>query len=228
MNPEMLKALGARIRICADIVGNGDELARRTGIPRRTLETYLAGTAEPKTFRLAAIGKAAGVRLEWLATGEGPKLLDGEEPHAQACADSVWEAFDLVPLYEVMVSAGPGVVVEGERIDAQLAFRKDWLRRLGLQTRQLALVRADGDSMQPTINDGDALLIDTSKRHLTDGHIYVMRINDELRAKRLQRLVDGSVRVSSDNAIYTDEVIDASDLDQLHILGRVVWKGGLI
>ena len=154
-------------------------------------------------------------------------LLSGNRA-AVAHADSVWEAFDLVPLYEVMVSAGPGVVVEGERIDAQLAFRKDWLRRLGLQTRQLALVRADGDSMQPTINDGDALLIDTSKRHLTDGHIYVMRINDELRAKRLQRLVDGSVRVSSDNAIYTDEVIDASDLDQLHILGRVVWKGGLI
>ncbi|MCK7581818.1 MAG: S24 family peptidase [Chromatiales bacterium] len=133
-----------------------------------------------------------------------------------------------MPLYKVMVSAGPGAVVEGERIDAQLAFRKDWLRRIGLQTCQLALVRADGDSMQPTINDGDALLIDTSKCQLTDGHIYVMRINDELRAKRLQRLVDGSVRVSSDNTIYADEVVDASDLDQLHILGRVVWKGGLI
>ena len=210
-----------------DRYGGTRAFAKKVGVSEAVVRKWKNDISDPSREHVVAIADAYGVSLDWLAAGRGPMFPSGDGSTA-ARADSVWEAFDLVPQYEVMVSAGPGVVVEGERIDAQLAFRKDWLRRLGLQTRQLALVRADGDSMQPTINDGDALLIDTSKRHLTDGHIYVMRINDELRAKRLQRLVDGSVRISSDNTIYADEVINAADLDQLHILGRVVWKGGLI
>lgn len=225
----MLKKLAARIRVCAEIAGSGDDLARQTGIPRRTLETYLAGTAEPKAFRLAAIGKAAGVRLEWLATGDGPKDLEGDGPAGSARADGVWEEFDLVPLYDAVVSAGAGSVVTGdERPLAQMAFRKYWLGKLGLRAADLVMIRARGDSMEPAIRDGDTLLLDTSRNTPEGGYIYVVRVNDELRAKRLQRLMDGSVRVSSDNKVYADEVIDVSDLEHLHILGRVVWKGGLI
>lgn len=66
------ETLGGRIRTCASIVGNGDMLASITGIPRRTLETYLNDEAEPKIGRVALIAKAAGVTIAWLATGEGP------------------------------------------------------------------------------------------------------------------------------------------------------------
>lgn len=71
-NPEMLFALAQRIRQCAELAGSGDALAQKAAIPRRTLETYLSGAAEPKTLRLVAISRAADVNLEWLAAGEGP------------------------------------------------------------------------------------------------------------------------------------------------------------
>ena len=62
--------LADRIRLCADSVGGGSELSRRTGIPRRTLENYLTGR-EPQTSRIAQIAEAAGVSLDWLITGKG-------------------------------------------------------------------------------------------------------------------------------------------------------------
>lgn len=63
-----------RIRECAQIAGSGDELSRKTGIPRRTLENYLSGKSSPKAETLASIAEAAGVGIEWLATGHGAKV----------------------------------------------------------------------------------------------------------------------------------------------------------
>lgn len=55
------------------MAGSGDALAQKAAIPRRTLETYLSGAAEPKASRAAAIAAAAGVSLDWLVLGLGPE-----------------------------------------------------------------------------------------------------------------------------------------------------------
>lgn len=64
--------LSARIRLCAQKVGSGDELSRRSGIPRRTLENYLSGRSEPKASAISAIAIAADVSTDWLITGLEP------------------------------------------------------------------------------------------------------------------------------------------------------------
>lgn len=71
------EAMSRRIRECARIVGSGDELARRSGVPRRTLETYLSGRSEPKATGLALIAEAAGVSLDWLLLGRGEPIPCG-------------------------------------------------------------------------------------------------------------------------------------------------------
>lgn len=60
-----------RLRMCAQRVGGGNELARQTGIPRRTLENYLNGKTEPVPSRLITIAEAAGADLLWLLAGNG-------------------------------------------------------------------------------------------------------------------------------------------------------------
>ena len=68
-------------------VVSGDALARRVGIPRRTLEYYLAGESDPKAKRLAAIVEATGVNGHWLLTGSGPMLAnDAQSPSNRATA----------------------------------------------------------------------------------------------------------------------------------------------
>lgn len=69
------------------MVGNGDELSRKTAIPRSTLESYLTGDSEPKASRLAAIAQAAGVSLDWLVLGSEP-MRPGEGPPPVGVVDA--------------------------------------------------------------------------------------------------------------------------------------------
>jgi Helix-turn-helix len=75
----MKTGIPQRLEICAKVFAGGrdpagkSELARRTGIPLRTLDKYFNGAKLPLD-RAAAIAKAAGKSLMWLATGDGGEL----------------------------------------------------------------------------------------------------------------------------------------------------------
>ncbi|TXH34806.1 MAG: XRE family transcriptional regulator [Rhodospirillaceae bacterium] len=69
-----VSAFAERMKYCAGKVGNAARLARETGISRRAIGDYLAGEVEPSRPRLVAIANAAGVCVEWLATGKGPRV----------------------------------------------------------------------------------------------------------------------------------------------------------
>ena len=212
MGPE---GLAKRIRQCAEQVGSGDELSRRTGIPRRTLETYLSGDAEPKASRLYVIAAVAKVSLDWLITGQNAAGVPEN-------SDSGW--ID-VPLYDVQVSAGHGAMLDHERIITHLKFRYNSVTRKGLQTDKLCAVQVRGDSMLPTLSEGDTLLIDRGQQIPVGDDIFVIRFSEALLAKRLQRLANGGVRIISDNPLYPPEAIAPTDIPQLTVLGRVVWFG---
>ena len=79
--------------------------------------------------------------------------------------------------------------------------------------------------MEPTIHSGNTLLVDLSDKLLSDGSIYVLRVGDNLFAKRLQQRFDGTVELISDNKEYKDQVVKPDELDQLQIIGKVVWIG---
>ncbi len=133
--------------------------------------------------------------------------------------------FALVPLYDVEVSAGHGAHIDEEDVTSQIAFRRDWLAQSGFNIKNLVSLTARGDSMEPTIRDGDLLLVDTSQKDVAEDGIYVLSINNHLLAKRLQRLVDGTIYIKSDNQAYERQVIPKEATDQLQVIGRVVWTG---
>lgn len=78
MNPCADEGFQRRMEQAAKLAGNATRLAEKTGISRRAIGEYLAGKAEPSRPRLVAIAEAAGVRVAWLATGEGPMRLAEE------------------------------------------------------------------------------------------------------------------------------------------------------
>ena len=83
---------------------------------------------------------------------------------------------------------------------------------------------AAGDSMEPTINDGDLVMVDQRDDWLRDG-LFAFTLGDEARIKRLHRLIDG-VEIRSDNdELYSPEFVRGAQADQLQIIGRVVWAG---
>ncbi len=221
----MTQGIAERIRECADMAGSGDELARISAIPRRTLESYLTGDSEPKVSRALAIADAVGASLDWLIAGRGPKVAGGVQPHQQAEVPSESE-YAFVPLYDARCSAGHGAWTETAKVLTRLVFTRYSLRKKGLDPAHLAALRNGGDSMWPILKDGDTILIDL--RQTTPSHegIYVLRLDDFLYAKRLQRQFDGSLHIISENKAYKDMVVPKERLDELVVIGRAVWSGG--
>jgi len=129
-----------------------------------------------------------------------------------------------VPRLPLDASAGPGAVAGDEAPFGQFRYGRDWLRAQGLTPAYLSVIAVAGDSMIPTLHDGDEILIDRSPRPVRDG-VHVLRVGDTLLVKRLVFERPGQVRVISDNRSY-----DPYDLplDEVVIVGRVVWKCGRI
>ena len=131
-----------------------------------------------------------------------------------------------VPRLDVDASAGPGALAEEERRLGQIAFDSQWLRRMRIADRSLlSVIGVQGDSMAPTLSDGDEILVDRgdAASRLRDG-VYVLRIEDALVVKRVA-LNPASRRVSvrSDNAAYPSwPDCDPTSID---VVGRVVWVG---
>jgi hypothetical protein len=132
-----------------------------------------------------------------------------------------------VPRLDVDASAGPGALeAEGRRL-GRIGFDSAWLRRLGLAgggPDRLSVIRVDGDSMSPTLSDGDEILVDRDDGagRLRDG-IYVLRIEETLVVKRLALGPGGRLAVRSDNDAYPGwPDLKPAAVD---VVGRVVWVG---
>ena len=133
------------------------------------------------------------------------------------------EEFALIPFFDVEVSAGFGALGEGvTEPSTHLAFRRDWLRANGLHENNLNCVMARGDSMEPTIGNRDTLLVDMSRAVPRDGHIYVIRSSDTLWVKRIQKQIDGTLLLLSDNDAYPPMPLHLDQHPDIQVIGQVM------
>ena len=230
-NPEAVDRT-SRLKEAVRRAGGNKLVASRAGVPVSTLGAYLAGR-DWRIGTAVALAEACGVGLDWLATGKGSR---DENAAASQSAVTLRDSGDgsrlptnyvQIPRYDVQASAGSGSEVHDEQMIGLMAFDEMFLRRqLGVRTEGLATIEATGDSMEPTIRDGDLLLIDTEANDLRDGRIYVLNVHGLLAVKRLQVQMDGSIAVSSDNPRYPTQIINPSERDPLSIVGRVVYQAG--
>lgn len=129
-----------------------------------------------------------------------------------------------VPMLGIGASAGPGALNGEENVQSRIGFEVRWLRELGASPDHLSAIRVSGDSMAPTLADGDDILVDRADAaaRLRDG-IYVLRIDDALNVKRIATAPGRRFTILSDNPAYPP-LADWSP-DQVAIIGRVIWAG---
>lgn len=128
---------------------------------------------------------------------------------------------------DVEASMGYGVTVYNENQTAVYNMSKQLVQDLSVCPTQIEMIFASGNSMQPTIEGGDSLLVDLSKREVYDGKIYCIRYNGQLYAKRLQRISPTKIKIISDNKDYEPVIIDY-EKDQsveLTVIGEIRWAG---
>lgn len=188
---------------------------------------WFTQATKPSFDKMVRIARRYNVNLEWLCTGEGQKYVDIARIADQVSieCEEFCEEYALIDGYHTEVSTGHGTTWAEQPVQRRLAFRKRWLSYRNLQANNLRVVFAKGDSMEPTIHSGDSILVDTSVHHLSDGSIFVLSLGGDLYAKRLQKRIDGGIEVISDNKEYTNQVVPIGELEQLQIIGKVVWIG---
>ncbi|MEW6595692.1 MAG: S24 family peptidase [Thermodesulfobacteriota bacterium] len=177
---------------------------------------------EPQTAAEKQLATAlAGLRARYEAAEFGRLAAEQQADEFADGADYI-----KIPRYEVAASAGGGAVIHSEQVVDYLSFRAEWVRNtLGVSVRDLALISVIGDSMEPTLSEGDVVLLDMTTKSVLDGSIYALQLNGGLLVKRIQRRLDGSVVVKSDNPRYDTEEVSEDKADRLKIIGRVVWVG---
>lgn len=167
--------------------------------------------------------KDVNVRAEWLITGEGEIFNNKSVVLTPTIhADPFEEEFCLVYAYDIYASAGGGSLVQDERPKSRMAFRRDWLQLQGLKEDDLCVIYAKGDSMEPTISNNDALLVDSADKNMYEGCIYVMRVGEMLWVKRIQWVGVGQISLISDNDAYQPIQLEFKVGNEIAVIGRVV------
>ncbi len=212
---------------------------------RTNLERLIQERGEEFSALSKLIGRNAAYVQQFIRRGV-PKKLDEEDRRTLAryfgvdevvlgapvdapsrAVTAATRARDMVfvPKLAIGASAGAGALVGDEVAEARVGFETGWLRKLGSNPASLSIIQVSGDSMVPTLADGDDILVDRSDAadRLRDG-IYVLRIDDALMVKRVAlNPVSRTLTIKSDNQSYPEW----SDCDpaRVNIIGRVVWVG---
>lgn len=219
------------------------ELARIIGVAQPSLQSVLSGkTKEPK--KLLQLAQALRVSPNWLATGNGDKLVPlihtpKIEPNAQYLG--TFEEWDRntplnddeieIPFYkEIEMSAGNGkYTVQIDNNGFKLRFSKATLKRQGVQFDNAYCVTANGDSMEPVMPNGCTVGIDSGATMISDGKIYAIDHDGWLRIKLLYRMPNGGIRMRSFNSeAYPDEIYTHEQTKEIRILGKVFWYSVLL
>lgn len=191
---------------------------------------WLDYSKESQTDFAKNVGLSQGY-MSSLVTGRSPisakalqKLCDylNLTPEEFYNCESDRHIYKSVPLMASRPWAGPGGEEQNNGVVDWLHFKSKWLNSKG-NVSDMKLFRIRGLSMSPTLEEGDLILIDSSRKEIVTGHMFLIRINDELMVKRLES-VPGKILFHSDNPEYkTIELSTADESQEVEIYGRVIW-----
>ncbi len=195
--------------------------AQKCKMPLSSMRKYFSGSL-PSIDKAVQIAMENGVSISWLATGQEDASYIREITRNYGLDEKFLEEFALIPGYRVQVSAGHGALVQGEMEPCRhLAFRRKWLKWRGFAEKDLAVVWSKGDSMEPTIGNNDTLVVHLGRTRPVDGHIYVVRNDDQLWVKRLQVLPHAWLLIS-DNPLYKEIEVQKDEQHTFEVIGQVV------
>jgi phage repressor protein C with HTH and peptisase S24 domain len=195
---------------------NQSELARRIGVSQATIAKLATGQSLGSRH-LHTIARELGTTPAYLTS----EIDDPSEGAVPAPTErDIAQHLDLVPIASVDQAYGMGATFADDGAEVEvLHFPKTWIEQLTHSApASLTWARGKGDSMAPTINDNDMVLIDRSERRVEDQDlIWCFTIGDMAMIKRL-RVRGDKVTIMSDNK---DVANDTAHPDEINIIGRI-------
>lgn len=170
------------------------EFCEKFDIKANTLSTWKKRGTIPYDL-LEKISQNENISLDWLVFGNKEIKVNDNNYN--------------IDLLNVRAGAGEGIynyVIE--TVDT-ISLDKSFFRT-PINTNKIKGIQVDGDSMEPTLRDGDYVLIDENINFGTNG-IYAIQYGGQILIKRLQFKMDGTILIISDNDKYDKEVFDPKE-----------------
>ncbi len=181
---------------------NQTHLAESLGITRQTVSNRIKNGSQVTVSELKKIEKYFNIDL----------LNDAET------ADERLVNVDYYP--DVFASCGTGnIVFSNEKIKLPISTM---LINGFSSKKSYSIINATGNSMAPTIDSGDKLIVEHWKgSQIQDNNIYVFCFNNEFFVKRLSKNLD-EIIIKSDNPEYRVRTINGSTGEELILIGKIV------
>ena len=242
--------IGERILSLVSEGQTNADFAEEIGVAEQTLGNYVRGEREPSYDFLRRLREKRGIDINWLITGEAVdgndrhrssgKLVASYDPDSdtndEGYSHETWKPRfpGARPEIDVRLGAGEGSVgqmltiganggMSGHRVVAEWVLPEAFLVGvIEANAARTIVMEVVGDSMQPTYQPGDRVIVDLAQTKLVADTVYAISDGfSEPQIKRLQRVPFSQpvrVRIISDNpALQTDEV----ELNRVHIIGRI-------
>lgn len=223
-------AAATRLKAAWDAKARGlgitqEKLANELGITQGAISQYLNGKIPMNYRTLKVFAAALGIEDTEIRND-----LPEQQYSSSAPADEAWD--DVIG-YAQAAGLGAGAEATEYAETHSLKFKKTSLRRRGIYGRNLAVYYGKGDSMEPTIKDGDAILFDASDTRVADGLLYVIQVDGMARPEYFVKramVLDTGVYFQSDNPHgdhqWRKPKPMASERHPITVIGRVHWIGG--
>ena len=227
-----MKTLADRLKYAMDVLPpkkvKGSELATIAGVKPPSVSDWRSGKSKTmEGENLLKVAKYLNVDPVWLATGKGnPQgFISVEDWDSSTPLDD--DEVEIPFFKDFSFACGGGSIGEAMNNETrQLRMSKTTLRNKAIDKKNAVATTASGDSMSPTIKNGDTIHIDLGRTTIKDGRIFAVQHGGLFMAKRLYNLPLGGVRIVSDNTAEFPEIhLSAQDqIDQHFEVIGWVWQ----
>lgn len=215
-------------------MGNAAKLAEAAGTSPAYISQIKNRTPDSKTGVPKMMGDDMARRIE-TALGEGPGWLDQDHsvdaaPQFEGAipvrmVDQDDPEFIQIPMVRLRLQAGmTGFQTEPERRDGgTMGMRRSWIERNDFNPARLIAIQVKGESMEPSLYEGDVVVINTADTKMVDGQVYAINYEGEAVVKRLSRDA-GEWWLTSDNLDQRKYHRKICRGGECIVVGRVVRK----
>jgi len=184
------------------------DVADALQIPHATFATMKKRNSIPyhEILEFCAIKK---ISVNWLFFDQAVDMLKAETD----------KFFQVRYFADIRASAGGGADVFDENFESITLDEKIMHNMVGMGNTDLEAIHVDGESMEPTLQDGSIVFVDREQTDINKNGIFIASTNGGLFIKRIHQRADGMIELISDNSIYPPQAIDPNEIT---IIGKVV------
>ncbi|WP_332061152.1 LexA family transcriptional regulator [Sulfurovum sp. ST-21] len=184
------------------------DVANALNIPQATFATMKKRNSIPYEEILAfcALKK---ISVNWLFFDQTVDMLK----------EQTEKFFQVRYFADIRASAGGGAEVFDENYETITVDEKIMQNMVGMGNTELEAIHVDGESMEPTLQDGSIVFVDRTQTNINKDGIFIAATTAGLFIKRIRQRADGMVELISDNKAYSPEVLAP---DEVTIVGKVV------